>query len=275
MRLTKAPIEDIGLLMIENPACTLTGTLLSSLASAGVAVSICDTYHLPNAVMLPLDGVSIHAMRTRALAELAKPKKKRAWQQIVACKIYFQAQVIQHLERESALLKRLAQEVDPGDSKNREATAARIYWRVVYSDLEKGFRRSGENKINPFLNYGYAVVRSAIARSLVGAGLTPIFGLFHKSRDNAFALADDLLEVYRPFVDQYIRGLLISKVDLSEHPFKKELLRILTTRLIVRGEVSPFLSAIDSTVESLVKIVTVGAKSRLVFPDLCEFRDTV
>lgn len=261
--------------MIENPACTLTGSLLSSLSSAGVLVSICDAFHLPNAVMLPLDGVSIHAMRTRSLAELPKPKKKRAWQQIVACKIYFQAQVIQHLERESALLRRLAKEVDSGDSKNREATAARIYWRVVYEDIERGFRRSAENKINPFLNYGYAVVRAAIARSLVGAGLTPIFGLFHKSRDNAFALADDLLEVYRPFVDQYIRGLLISKVDFSERPFKKELLKILTTRLIVRGEESPFLTAIDTTVDSLVRLVAGGVQPKLVFPDLCEFRDIV
>jgi CRISPR-associated protein Cas1 len=273
-RLGRIPIEDLGVVMIENNACTITATLLASLAEGGVVVSICDGYHLPGSLLLPLIGVSIHAIRTRRLAELTKPKKKKVWQQIISCKINFQSQVIHHLPREHGVLKRLSKEVDSGDSQNKEATAARIYWQVVFKEFLEKFKRSGENRINTYLNYGYAVVRASVSRALVGAGLTPIFGVFHKSRDNPFALADDFLEVFRPFVDLHIRKLLSTqKVEISDQAFKKEILKILTTTIRMNGEAKPFLTAIDTTVDSLVRFLE-NPKHKLIFPDLCAFQAT-
>ena len=270
-RLGKIPIEDLGILMIENTAVTITGKLLSTLSDAGAVVSICDSFHLPNSILLPLNGVALHASRTRALASLSKPTKKRIWQKIVSKKIEFQSQVVASYQRESGLLRRLSKEVDSGDSKNREAMAAKVYWGVLFSELDPTFKRSGDSPINGYLNYAYAIVRSAIARELVGSGFTPVFGVFHESRDNAFALADDLLEVYRPFVDLFIKGKIEVSMNTDLGNFKREMISILTTNILMDSESVPFLSSITRLVDSFVRIVE-GAGKGLSFPDLCEFQ---
>ncbi|NBU21627.1 type II CRISPR-associated endonuclease Cas1 [bacterium] len=271
---SKVPLVDLGVLMIENSACTITGTLLASLARNDVVVSICDHHHLPIALLHPVVGVSLHAVRTRTLAELAQPRKKQAWKQIISCKIKFQSQVVQHSPNTSALLSKLSSQVTSGDLQNREATAAGYYWKVVFDEFVDLFKRSEVHPINSSLNYGYAVVRAAISRSLISSGLTPLFGIFHKSRDNPFALADDLLEVYRPFVDLYLLSLLRkNKLDLSEPINKREILRILTSSISMNRESKPFLSAIDSTVASLVHYLD-HPHFKLAFPDQCKFLDT-
>jgi len=272
-RLSSVPLEELGILFIENPACTLTGKLLQSLGEVGAVVSICDQYHLPSSLLLPLQGVSIHASRTRALAELTKPKKGRAWQHIISCKIRFQAQVVQNDSFVSGLLLKMSEGVTPGDIQNCEATSARYYWSVVFKEYQLDFKRSGENEINGYLNYGYAVTRAAIARSLIAIGLNPVFGVFHRSRDNSFALVDDLLEIYRPFVDLFVRKLLARKeATLKGQAFKREVLRILTSRIKMQGEIRPFLAAIDLTVGSFLGFIEC-TKHKLEFPDVCEFQD--
>lgn len=270
-RLSKIPIEDLGVLMIENHSVTVTCRLFDSLATAGVVVSICDSFHLPNSILLPASGVALHASRTRALALLSKPKKKRIWQQIISAKIRLQADVLTNHPVEQGQLRRLSTTVISGDNSNLEATAARTYWKVIFHEFEPSFTRSGDSVINVYLNYGYSVVRSAVARGLVGAGFTPLFGVFHDSRDNAFALADDLFEVFRPYVDLMILNKLKSPGTLTDKSFKRELLSILTTNLSFGGETCPFLAGIDRLISSFTRFVE-GTTNRLEFPDLCEFR---
>jgi len=272
-RLSKIPIEDIGILNIENTAISLTGKILSSLVDHGAIVIVCDSFHLPSATLLPINGVSVHALRTRALASLSLPKKKKIWGVIIREKIKLQSEVIAEDLLSSGKLKRLSKEVNSGDQDNKEATAARLYWSVIFKGLENNFTRSGESHLNGYLNYGYSIVRSAIARSLVNYGLSPVFGVFHKSRDNPFALADDFFEIYRPFVDLWLRKGLQDKDEVTQSSFKKYMLKILTSQIKIDGKVRPFLGAIDDTIESFVRFIDTNKESILV-PDICEFQVT-
>ena len=272
-RLSKVPLEDLGVLMVENTAITVTGKLLDSLARHGAIVSVCDPFHLPASLLLPLHGVALTAARTRAQCSLSLPKRKQIWKQIIAAKIRFQGQVLGSDTHQGKILFRLADEVAPGDPKNHEASAARHYWQHLFKAHAVDFKRSSEHEINTYLNYGYSVVRSAIARAIVAAGLTPVFGVFYESHDNYFALADDFIEVFRPLVDLHIKGLLSEPDRLDQKSFKRALLGILTKSVMIKGECTPFLTAIDQLVDSYVGILE-GRRSKLLLPDLCEFQAT-
>jgi CRISPR-associated protein Cas1 len=202
----RVPLEDISVLVIDQPQVTLSAQLLSACATRQIAVITVGDNHHPNGVLLP------HLPHSRALQvmrkqlDMSQPRRKRLWQSIVQRKINNQAEVLQRYGLEAAnLLHQMARDVKSGDSGNLEAHAAQAYFRALFG---LGFSRSQERLHNAALNYGYSVIRSALARNLVAYGFITAFGLHHKNEQNAFNLADDLIEPFRPILDAYVLGKL-------------------------------------------------------------------
>ena len=194
------PIEDIGILILDNPAITHTQGALNACAANNVAVIICDTAcHVPTAMLLPLQGHSLQSKAMYLQTSASLPTKKRLWQTIVRIKINQQAKVLKSVSGKSSAMLRLAGKVKSGDPENVEAQAAKLYWRTLFGNQ---FRRNRDAPgINALLNYGYAIMRASVARAIVGAGMHPTLGIHHHSQYNSFCLADDLLEPLRPFID--------------------------------------------------------------------------
>jgi CRISPR-associated protein Cas1 len=206
--LATIPVEDIGIVVIDNPQITLTSGLLQALQENNVAVIICDYRHMPQSLLLPIEGNSIQQERYDAQLAASEPLKKQLWQQTVTQKIKNQAAALDSLELQSDYLIPLHRNVKSGDTDNCEATAAVYYWQTIFRHVN-GFVRHREGPPpNNFLNYGYAILRATMARSIVAAGLLPTLGIFHKNRYNAYCLADDLMEPYRPYVDQIVHQMV-------------------------------------------------------------------
>lgn len=196
------PIEDIGMVILENQMVSVTLPLLNALVDNGVAVILCDRKGLPHAVLQNLDANNLQGEFLRNQIKVGEVLRKQLWKQIVAAKIANQAALLQKLHGKGDLLQPLSANVKSGDSDNREGAAARLYWPALLgADFVRD--RYGEG-LNALLNYGYTILRSATARALVSAGLTPSLGLFHHNRGNAFPLADDLMEPFRPFIDEIV-----------------------------------------------------------------------
>ena len=200
------PIEDITALILESPQILLTSTLLSECQEMGVAVLTCDKTHTPNGVLLPFQPHSRQSRVARVQQSWSEPLRKRLWQRVIQTKILNQAICLDMTVGgdESTRLKAFVARVGSGDPENIEAQAARDYWPRLFGP---DFRRHGNDAINAALNYGYAVVRAFVARSQVAYGLIPAFGIHHDNELNAFNLTDDVMEVFRPFVDHMVYGL--------------------------------------------------------------------
>lgn len=198
----EVPLEDISIVVLETPQALITTALLAALAEQAIAVLTCNAAHHPNGVLLPYLP---HSRQTRVLLKqiaLTEPQKKRAWQRIVAQKLTNQAQVLAENRAEGVqLLHRLAGKVRSGDPDNLEGQGARCYFTHL---LGQNFTRTSEDWLNSAMNYGYAIIRAALARALASYGLLPSLGLFHRSEQNAFNLADDLIEPFRPQVDRWV-----------------------------------------------------------------------
>ncbi len=198
----RIPLEDISALIIDQPQVSLSAQLLSACASAQITVITVDDTHTPNGVLLPYLPHSRALQVMRKQLALSLPRRKRLWQGIVQRKILNQAHVMQRMGlQRSELLRHMAQQVKSGDSENHEAQAAQIYFRELFG---QGFTRAQENIHNAALNYAYSIIRSLLARNLVAHGFLPAFGLHHASEQNAFNLADDLIEPFRPIADAYV-----------------------------------------------------------------------
>ena len=196
------PLEDINCIIIENQTVTVSAYLLQKMADMGIAVYVCDEKHLPNAVLLPMVRHSRHFKILKYQIEAGKPLQKRLWQQIVVRKIRNQALCLAYLDLDgSEELMKMCKEVQSGDRTHVEAKAAAFYFKSLYG---LGFSRGNDHVINSALNYGYAIVRGLIARSIVCYGLEPSIGVFHHSELNNFNLADDMIEPFRPLVDLYV-----------------------------------------------------------------------
>lgn len=255
---TRVPLEDIAVLVIDSPQVTLTSQLLAACANQQIVVVTVDETHTPNGVLLPYLPHSRALQVMRKQLALTQPHKKRLWQGIIQQKLLNQAVVLQNHHHVAAArhLQQLAQEVRSGDPDNLEGQGAQVYFRNLFP---QPFNRAQDRFYNAALNYGYSVIRSAIARSLVGYGFLPAFGLHHRNEQNAFNLADDLIEPYRPLLDQHILGQypLEPERDLQP-PDKASLVRILhhdVPRLEL-GETtgnSTLLALIDATVISLAQ----------------------
>ncbi len=263
----KIPFEDLGVLLIEHPAVTLTQGCLSSLLANNTAVIICGKDHHPQGLFLPLESNELQSERFRHQLEASQPIKKQLWKQTIQAKIRNQAELLKRLNKEHGKLIDLSLKVKSGDSENIEAQAARYYWPKIFGNR---FRRKRLGPTpNNLLNFGYMVMRAAVARSLVSSGLLPALGLHHRNRYNAFCLADDILEPFRPFVDQTVFRLKQERENREEltPEIKKELLEILTTDVRFSDTTSPLMVGLHRTTASLYRCFA-GKQKKIDYPTL-------
>jgi len=245
------PCEDIGVLLIDHPAISYTHTVFTTLAEMGAAVVLCGINHHPVSLLLPLEGNTVQTERYRAQLDASLPLKKRLWQALVAAKIRLQAAVLRSATGEDAGLEALAGRVRSGDPENLEAQAAQRYWpRLLGPDFR---RRHDGPPPNLLLNYGYTALRAAAARALSAAGLLPTVGIHHHNRSNAFCLADDVLEPYRPYADWRVRRLVDEKAKIWElnRDTKQALLSLFNETITVGERNTPLLLAFHATAASL------------------------
>lgn len=246
----QVPLEDINCILIENQSVTVSAYFLQKAADMGIAIYFCDEKHLPNAVLLPMVRHSRHFKILKYQMEAGKPFQKRLWQQIVVQKIRNQALCLQLLKREGAKdLFDMCREVQSGDRTHVEAKAAAFYFRSMYG---LGFSRGNDHIINSALNYGYAIVRGLIARSIVCYGLEPSIGVFHHSELNNYNLADDMIEPFRPLVDLYVaQHFDMAEIDSTLTPeIKRGLFGIINFDMDVKGDKRIISNCIDMMVAS-------------------------
>lgn len=258
-----APVEDVGIVLIENQKVSISVPALNALVSNNCAVVYCDSKHMPSSMLLSLDSNSVQGERFRQQAEASAPLKKNLWKQIVQRKIKNQARLLTEIGQDGNALKPLYSNVKSGDSDNREGLASRKYWDML---LGSDFIRSrfGEAP-NPLLNYGYTILRAGMARAIMGSGLLPTFGLFHKNRYNAFPLADDLMEPYRPYVDQIVYQICIDGETELKTNTKQRLLRVMYIDTKVNGITRPLEIALTLTSASLARCFS-GEEKELSLP---------
>ncbi len=246
------PIEDIGVVMVENQMVRFTVPLLNALSTNNVAVVFCDEKGMPCSMLMPLESNTTQHEVQRFQLEASLPVKKRIWRDIIEGKIRGQAAVLDTVKRAGDVLKPFYSNVLSGDSDNREGAAAKVYWRQLFGPQFVRDRKGREP--NSLLNYGYAILRSATARALLGSGLYPGFGLFHRNRYNAFPLADDVMEPYRPFVDIAVYKIFnTSPKAVLDKNTKLTLAGILTSDVRLDGQIHPLEIALSMTTASLVR----------------------
>jgi len=262
------PIEDIGVVVLEDRQITITNGALDALLQNNCAVVTCDEKHMPAGLLLPLEGHTVQSERFRWQIEASLPLKKQLWQQTVQAKIRNQASVLKRMSgAENGCMLAWANDVRSGDSENHEGRAAAYYWKSVFPEMERFVRdREGEAP-NNLLNYGYAIVRAVVARALVASGLLPTFGIHHHNRYNAFCLADDVMEPYRPYVDELVIQILRSGADCSEltTDLKRQLLGLPVKEVTINGQRSPLMNAVTQTTASLCKCFS-GELRKLAYP---------
>lgn len=263
------PIEDIGVLVIDHPQITLTHFLIGALLENNVAIITCDNRHMPSGLLLPLEGNTTQQERFTSQIGASEPLRKQLWQQTVRQKILNQARLLQQRGRKTENMKYWADQVKSGDTENHEGRAAAYYWSEIF-DSELAFRRNPDGAApNNLLNYGYAILRATVARSLVASGLLPTFGIHHRNRYNAYCLADDIMEPYRPFVDQLVLNIF-SKEEIPEELTKEQkskLLQIPVLDVIINNRRSPLMLATQQTSASLAKCF-LGEQRKIEYPEL-------
>ena len=261
------PIEDIGVVILDNRQITITHALIDALLANNVAIITSNDKHLPVGLMLPLDGHNLQSERFRAQIDASEPLKKQMWQQTICSKIAGQAAVMACRGIENKNMLAWAKEVRSGDADNMEARAAAYYWRNVFGKTD--FTRDPDGvPPNNLLNYGYSIVRAMMARALVGAGLLPTLGIHHHSRYDAYCLADDIMEPYRPFVDMKVLEIWEKEIvtyDITCNQ-KIQLLGITTMDVTIAGHRSPMMLAIQGTAQSVQKCFS-GEARKIIYPD--------
>lgn len=245
------PIEDIGVVMIENPMVSITIPLLNALSDNNVAVIICDQRGMPNAMLQNLETNNCQGEVLRNQLAVGEVMRKQLWKQIVESKIRNQARLLTKLGYDGDVLKPYYSNVKSGDGDNREGIAARIYWTELFG---AGFVRDRNLPgANALLNYGYSVLRAATARALMSSGLLPAIGIFHHNRSNVFPLADDMMEPYRPFVDEEVYHLVSQGKDVLIPETKAALLQILCCDTRFKSTTRPLSIGLSLTMSSLAK----------------------
>ena len=258
------PIEDIGFVIIENPMVSITIPLLNELADNKFSVVFCDKKQMPKTILMTLEGNTTQQESYKYQIEASVPTKKNVWKQLVESKIKNQALLLNMIGKNGDVLKPYYMNVKSGDTDNREGAAAREYWRLIF---DPGFKREREGPSpNNLLNYGYTILRAAVARALVGSGLYPAFGVFHRSRYNAFPLADDVMEPYRPFVDDIVYHLYYDEsITELDNQSKGKLLRLLFSDVKIGKVTRPLENALSITTASLLKVYK-GETDKLTLP---------
>lgn len=263
------PIEDLGVIILDNKQITITQGLMERLLENNCAVITCDSTHMPSGLLLPLEGHSRQSERFKAQLACSKPLKKNLWQQTVQAKIANQASALELSvpDCKTGNMRAWVEEVRSDDNMNLEGRAAVYYWNNFFPEI-KGFKREREGFFpNNLLNYGYAILRGVIARNLVGSGLLPTLGIHHRNNYNAYCLADDIMEPYRPFVDLHVKRIIKDYKDPWElsTTVKRELLAIPTLDVIIQGKRRPLMNASEITTASLARCFT-GESRKISYP---------
>jgi CRISPR-associated protein Cas1 len=273
------PIEDLGVVIVDDSQASYTQAVFIELLAAGATVMVTGKDHLPAGLMLPLDAHHVQTERHLSQVQATEPVRKRIWQALIVAKIAQQGAVLEHFTPDHGGLIPLSRRVRSGDPDNLEAQAAQRYWPRLFG---KDFRRDrGADGINAALNYGYAVVRAAAARAVVATGLIPSLGVFHSNRGNPFCLVDDMFEPYRPYVDWRVKSLVLEQgnpaPDLSDRNVRAALLSIFNETVRVGDRRYPLLLALHQTAASLSRALTGGDRTLALpqglplDPDLLDF----
>jgi len=263
------PIEDVGIVILDHQQITITQAVMAKLLENNTALITCNQKHHPVGLQLCLDGHTLQSQKFKAHIAASAPLKKQLWQQTIAAKIENQAVLLQTEKVEAKYLIRLATTVKSADSTNNEAKAALYYWKHIFPDFLQ-FKRDPEGlPPNNLLNYGYSLLRAIVARSLVASGLLPTLGIFHRNQYNAYCLADDIMEPYRPFADKVVCNIVRMNGRFLEMTplMKKELLSIPAMDVIIDGQKSPLMNAVQRTTASLAKCFE-GSTRKILYPVL-------
>ncbi|NMA75358.1 MAG: type II CRISPR-associated endonuclease Cas1 [Bacteroidales bacterium] len=260
------PLEDIVTITLEDPAITITNALLSKCTEYHVELIVCDRKRMPSGIVQPFHRHSRQKAVLEMQLSLSKPFKKRIWQNIVIRKLENQARCLEliHKGEDAEKVYAISRSVESGDRTNREAYGAKVYFELLFG---KGFQRREENIYNICLNYGYSLIRSLVARALIRYGFTPSYGVFHDSKTNAFNLADDFMEVLRPFVDI----IIISNVSINDEwssEIRKKLFHVLDIEAVWNGERLSVTHGVDSMIKSFVTACRQRDANLLILPEL-------
>lgn len=265
------PIEDIGVVVLDNQRITITTGAIEALLENNCAIITCDHRSMPSGLILPLCGNTTQSERFRNQIDASLPLKKQLWQQTIQAKISNQASVLSaYCGAEVGCMRAWARDVRSGDPDNLEGRAAAYYWRCMFGEQIDGFTRDRDGvPPNNALNYGYAILRAIVARALVSSGMLPTLGIHHHNRYNAYCLADDIMEPYRPYVDEYvvqIIGRLGMPPEELTKAWKAELLLIPTLDVIIGGKKSPLMVGVTQTTASLYKCFS-GELRKVLYPE--------
>jgi CRISPR-associated protein Cas1 len=266
-KIVSVPIEDIGIVILENPQITISHSLLASLLENNAAVVTSDAKHYPNGLFLNLNGNTLQTEKFSEQINASIPLKKQLWQQTIVAKINNQAFLLEEKHIPTKNMLNWAKKVRSGDPDNYEARAAAYFWKNIFSKIPNFKRGRDEDIPNNLLNYGYAILRAIVARSLVGSGLLPTLGIHHHNKYNSYCLADDIMEPYRPFVDKIVVQIVESEEDYTELTvsIKKQLLSIATVEVFIEEKSSPLMVAMQRTTSSLAKCFA-GETRKILYP---------
>lgn len=261
------PIEDLGYIVLENPQITITNGLLMKLVQNKTAVITCDNQHLPCSIFQPMVGHTEQTERMNHQLNASLPLKKQLWQQTIVAKIENQAMHLQMRGKNSLKLKRWAKEVKSGDTENHEAISAAYYFQNLFN-IEEFSRNQKGIPPNNLLNYGYAILRAVTARAICSSGMLPSAGIFHRNKYNAFCLADDIMEPYRPYVDALVYDIVETgcQIDELNKNIKTDLLSIPAMDVTLDGKSSPLMIAMSRTTNSLYECF-LGSSRKLLYPE--------
>ncbi len=264
----QAPIEDIGMLILDHQQITITQAVMSRLLANNTAVITCDETHHPTGLFLNLDGHSLQSQKQQAQLEASIPLKKQLWQQTVMAKIQNQAALLVQEREQAKFLTELAKDVKSGDADNAEAVAAAYYWKRVFPAFLEFRRERYGPPPNNLLNYGYSILRAMVARSLVASGMLPTFGIHHRNQYNSYCLADDIMEPYRPFVDKVVCDIVRMNgkfLDMTPK-MKQAILALPAMDVHMGGQKSPLMNAVQRTTASLAKCFE-GKTRKILYPE--------
>ena len=265
---TTVPIEDIGCVLLDHPSITITQPLLRELLSANVALVGCDDHHMPCGMFLPLAASGVQPERFKHQLRSTKPVKKQLWAQTITAKIRNQASLLALTSKPNINMLKWSEEVSSGDTRNLEGRAAVYYWGNLFPEALNFKRDRFGEPPNNLLNYGYAVLRAMTAQALVASGMLPTLGIHHRNKYNAYPLADDIMEPYRPFLDAIVLEIVRNGEDFTElsQSIKQQLLSIATVDVTMAGKRRPLHVAMQRTAASLA-FCFLGERRKILYPE--------
>lgn len=261
---------DVSSIILHGSTNSFSEDFLSACVNNSIPLIICDEKHVPSGALIPWYKHTNYAIRLQMQMKVKLPKRKQAWQKIIKAKVLNQSCALKRsgFSNEAGILQSMASHVLSGDGTNIEAQAARLYFSSLFgSDF---VRSNDKDIINPHLNYGYTIVRSIVARAVVGTGLCPSISIFHSNRVNPFALVDDLIEPIRPFVDSKVREILCKSCpDCLSPASKKELISLSTYNVWFCGQVNELIFAVEKYVLSYYRFIA-GEENNICYPTFIE-----